>query len=54
MSFNPYFATQSEFRNRSLAAMQWKPFMKNWTDTTTYANQKSSFRVIDRGTWRTL
>ncbi|MDD1758338.1 MAG: hypothetical protein LUQ22_06360 [Methanotrichaceae archaeon] len=54
MRLNPDFATQSEFRNRSLAAMQWKPFMKNWTNTTTYASQKSSFRVIDGGTWRTL
>jgi hypothetical protein len=54
MGFYPYYAMQSEFRNRSLAAMQWEPMQKNWTATMSYAQGKSSFRVFEEGAWRNL
>jgi hypothetical protein len=50
----PFYAVQSDFRNRSLAAMQWEPFQPNWTSTMNYAESKSSFRVFDGGSWRSL
>ncbi|HOV82566.1 MAG TPA: hypothetical protein PLN19_00010 [Methanothrix sp.] len=50
----PFYATQSEFRNQSLAAMQWDPFVKNWTSTMSYAASKSSFRVFEGGSWKSL
>lgn len=42
----------SEFRQNSLAAMQWTPFQKNWTQTVSYAQKYSSFRVNKGGEWR--
>ena len=47
MNLNPYhyYSLQSEFRNRSLAGMQWEPFQKNWSKTMDYMRTKSSFRV---------
>lgn len=43
----------SEFRVSSLAAMQWTPFHKNWTETVSYAQQYSSLRVNQGGEWKT-
>jgi hypothetical protein len=54
MGFYPFNAFQSEFRNRSLAAMQWEPIKKNWTETMSYAQGKSSFRVFEGGAWKNL
>ena len=54
MGFYPFNAFQSEFRNRSLAAMQWEPIKKNWTETMSYAQGKSSFRVFEEGAWKNL
>jgi len=54
MGFYPYNVFQSEFRNRSLAAMQWEPIEKNWTQTMGYAQSKSSFRVFEGGSWKNL
>jgi hypothetical protein len=54
MGFYPFNAFQSEFRNRSLAAMQWEPIKKNWTETMSYAQDKSSFRVLEGGAWKNL
>lgn len=53
-AYDPLYAVQSEFRNRSLAAMQWEPFEKNWTSTMSYAKGKSSFKVLEGGVWRAL
>jgi hypothetical protein len=50
----PYFPRQSDFRNKSLAAMQWEPFAKNWTATLSYAKTSSSFKVLERGAWKNL
>ena len=50
----PFYAVQSEFRNQSLAKMQWDPFKKNWTATMTYATRKSSFKIQEGGGWRSL
>ena len=54
MSTYPPYAWQSEFRNRSLAAMQWESFEKNWTATVIYAKGRSSFRVLEKGAWKNL
>jgi hypothetical protein len=54
IGFYPFNAFQSEFRNRSLSAMQWEPMRKNWTETMSYAQNKSSFRVFEGGAWRNL
>lgn len=43
----------SEFRQNSLAAMQWTPFQKNWTETVNYAQKYSSLRVNQGGEWKT-
>ncbi len=43
----------SEFRQSSLAAMQWAPFQKNWTETVSYAQKHSTLRVNQDGMWRT-
>lgn len=50
----PTFPVQSDFRNRSLAAMQWEPFQKNWTTTMNYAMGKSSLKVFEGGSWKGL
>lgn len=42
----------SEFRQSSLATMQWTPFQKNWTETVSYAKTSSSLRVFQGGEWR--
>ena len=42
----------SEFRLSSLAAMQWTPFQKNWTETMNYAKSNSSLRVHQGGGWK--
>jgi hypothetical protein len=42
----------SEFRLSSLAAMQWTPFQKNWTETMSYAKSNSSLRVHQGGGWK--
>jgi hypothetical protein len=54
MNFYPFFAAQSDFRNKSLAAMHWEPFEKNWTATMSYAKGSSSFKVREGGAWRSL
>lgn len=53
-NYYPFYAVQSEFRNRSLADMQWEPITKNWTATMNYATTGSSFRVYEGGSWRNL
>ncbi|MDD4653587.1 MAG: hypothetical protein PHQ34_15295 [Methanothrix sp.] len=50
----PFNVYQSEFRNRSLAAMHWEPLLKNWTETMSYAQGRSSLRVFEAGSWRSL
>ncbi len=50
----PFYAEQSDFRNKSLAAMQWEPFEKNWTITMSYATGKSSLKVFEGGAWKNL
>jgi hypothetical protein len=50
----PFNVYQSEFRNRSLAAMHWEPLQKNWTATLSYAQGRSSLRVFEEGAWRNL
>lgn len=47
----PYGPITSDFRNRSLAKMQWSEFNKNWTTTISFAKSKSSFRVRNNGGW---
>ena len=42
----------SEFRQSSLATMQWTPFQKNWTETVSYAKTSSSLRVFQGGEWK--
>ena len=42
---------QSEFRNRSLAGMEWGEFHKNWTATLNLAKHNSSFKVFAGGSW---
>jgi len=53
-NYLPYSAVQSDFRNVSLAAMQWEPFSKNWTTTMTFAQSHSSVRVYADGAWRSI
>lgn len=53
-SFYPSSPWQSEFRNRSLAAMEWSSFRKNWTGTMDYAKTKSSMKVFKDGTWSSI
>lgn len=43
---------QSEFRNKSLAAMHWETFQKNWTGTMIYASTRSSLKIKEGGNWR--
>jgi hypothetical protein len=43
--------TESLFRNRSLANLQWKSFSKNWTSTMDFAKNKSSLRVFKGREW---
>lgn len=47
-------AWRSDFRNSSLAAMQWESFQKNWTSTMIYASSRSSFKVNEGGGWRSI
>ena len=42
----------SEFRQSSLATMQWTPFQKNWNETVSYAKTSSSLRVFQGGEWK--
>ncbi len=54
ISIYPPTAWQSDLRNSSLAAMQWEPFQKNWTSTMVYAGSRSSFKVKDGGSWKSI
>ncbi len=45
---------QSEFRDRSLAAMQWEQFNKNWSSTMDYVQNRSSLRIYRDGGWVTV
>lgn len=54
ISIYPPTAWQSDFRNRSLAAMQWESFQKNWTSTMNYASTRSSLKVKDGGVWKSI
>lgn len=54
VGFYPFNVYQSEFRNRSLAAMHWEPLQKNWTETMSYVQGRSSLRVFEGGVWRSL
>ena len=49
-----YSPITSDFRNRSLANMQWSEFNKNWTSTVSFAKSKSSFRVRNKGEWTNI
>jgi hypothetical protein len=49
----PTYPFQSEFRNRSLAGLQWEPFQKNWTRTQEVVRTRSSLRVFTDGNWVT-
>jgi hypothetical protein len=50
----PSRPTQSEFRNRSLLAMQWPKFKKNWTLAITLAKKSSSLKVFKNHNWTHL
>ncbi len=50
----PPTAWQSDFRNKSLAAMQWDTFQKNWTSTINYASTRSSLKVMEGGSWKSI
>lgn len=54
ISIYPPTAWQSDFRNSSLAAMQWESFQKNWTRTINYASTRSSLKVKEGGSWRSI
>jgi hypothetical protein len=54
ISIYPPTAWQSDFRNRSLAEMQWESFQKNWTSTMNYASTRSSLRVKEGGSWMSI
>jgi hypothetical protein len=54
ISIYPPTAWQSDFRNRSLAAMQWESFQKNWTSTMIYASTRSSLKVKEGGSWKSI
>jgi hypothetical protein len=54
ISIYPPIAWQSDFRNSSLAAMQWESFQKNWTSTMNYASTKSSLKVKEGGSWKSI
>jgi hypothetical protein len=45
---------QSEFRNRSLLAMEWLAFKKNWTLTMSLAKKGSSLKVLKNHKWTSL
>lgn len=53
-SVYPPTAWQSEFRNKSLAAMEWESFHKNWTRTMTYASTRSSLKIKEEGQWKSI
>jgi hypothetical protein len=44
----------SEFRNRSLANLQWTEFHKNWTATLDFAKNKSSLRLFKDKAWSNI
>lgn len=46
--------TQSDFRNKSLAAMEWPAFKKNWTQTLDLAKKGSSFKVLKDRRWTNM
>jgi hypothetical protein len=54
ISIYPETAWQSEFRNKSLAMMEWDTFEKNWTSTMNYASSRSSLRVQEDGGWKSI
>jgi hypothetical protein len=54
ISIFPATVWQSDFRNRSLAAMQWESFQKNWTSTMNYASTRSSLKVMEGGRWKSI
>ncbi len=53
-SVYPPTAWQSEFRNKSLAAMAWESFHKNWTRTMAYASTRSSLKIMEGGQWKSI
>jgi hypothetical protein len=50
----PSRPTQSEFRNKSLASMEWPAFKKNWTQTLDLAKKGSSFKVLKDRRWTNM
>jgi len=50
----PDNAFSSEFRNASLAAMDWPSFQKNWTKTMEYVRSSSTLRIYKDGQWITV
>jgi len=53
-AYDPMYAVQSEFRNRSLAAMQWEPFREE-LDIDHELCQGQIFLQSSRGgVWRSL
>ncbi|HQF17612.1 MAG TPA: hypothetical protein PLI05_11170 [Methanotrichaceae archaeon] len=47
-------ARQSEFRNQSLAGMDWPARQNNWTATMEFVKTRSSLRIYDHGAWRSV
>lgn len=45
---------QSDFRNKSLAGMEWPAFKKNWTQTLDLAKKGSSFKVLRERRWTNM
>jgi hypothetical protein len=54
VSVYPSTPWQSEFRNSSLAAMEWGAFQTNWTGTLVLARTKSSLKVLQNGMWMSI
>jgi len=54
ISVFPSSPWQSEFRNSSLAAMEWDPVQTNWTGTLDLARAKSSVKVFQNGVWTSI
>lgn len=54
ISIYPSTPWQSEFRNSSLAAMEWGSFQTNWTSTLVLARTKSSLKVLQNGIWMSI
>jgi hypothetical protein len=54
ISVYPSTPWQSEFRNSSLAAMEWGSLQTNWTGTLALARTKSSLKVLQNDVWTSI